>query len=762
MPTSSPQRRPASHEADLVTGPVAPASAEAPAVAQPATSRPVAAGVLPAVAGLLLLAVLLLAGFKPDAPLFWAPVVVIAAIVLLWRHARQAASDADRQVAPLAADKARLAEELERLSDTAWELRESEERYRSVIDAQGDLVVRRDGDGRVTFVSPAFASTFGLDAEAAIGRPLHFGPAKKPMFDQDVMAAEVAIATGDSPRWYSWLDIPVRDAKGKLGPHYSVARDITARKQGEQAHEDARHKAEAASLAKSQLLATVSHEFRTPLNGILGLTGLLRESGLTPDQQTYARGVLSAGEALLVLVDDMLDFSRIEAGRLELHPEPTRLEPLVQDIVELVAARAHGKGIDVAADVDPTAPVVLIDPVRLRQVLINLVGNGVKFTDSGGVAVTVTYGGLDNGKARLTFAVTDTGPGIAPEEAGRLFGEFEQGDSTINRRHGGAGLGLAISRHIVQRMGGDIHLAVADGNGARLEFDLAMAVAGRGEASERPLAGRRVLILATGGVEHAAAARQLERAGAEARVVAGLQPAGGLAAAAVAAGQDYHAVLIDGRWPSGPAAALSQLREAAGARLPAAVLIEPGRRGDIATLRRDGFDAYLVRPLRQTSLIRVVRDIMASTTGFRRDPGDEQAIAETEPTATVARSLDVLVAEDNEINALLARSVLERLGHRVTEVRNGAAALAAVAARATPFDTVFMDLHMPEMDGLAATRALRANEVERGQPPVPILALTADALPETGEAAKAAGITAVLQKPFTPDSLRKALGDIMP
>ena len=761
MPTSNLQRRPSSREAELATSPPPPAPAGALVAEEPAAQKPTTAGVLPAAAGLLLLAVLVLAGLRPDSPLFWAPVTVIAAIVLLWRHARRAATELERHFAPLEADNARLAEELERLSDTAWELRESEERYRSVIDAQGDLVVLRDRDGRVRFLSPAFASAFGLDAESVVGRPLQFGPAAKPALGPDVTATDVSIATDEGPRWYSWIDIPVRDAEGKLGPYYSVARDITARKQGEQAHEDARQKAETANLAKSQLLATVSHEFRTPLNGILGLTGLLRESGLTPDQQTYARGVQSAGEALLGLVDDMLDFSRIEAGRLELRPEPTALEPLVQDIVELVAARAHGKGIDVAADVDPEAPVVGVDPVRLRQVLINLVGNGVKFTDSGGVAVMVTYGGLDRGKARLTFAVADTGPGIAPEGAGRLFGEFEQGDSTINRRHGGAGLGLAICRRIVRRMGGDIRLAAAHGQGARLEFNLALPVAGGGEAPGRPLEGKRVLILATGGVEHALAARQLERAGAEARVVTNLQPAGGLAAAAVAAGQDYHAVLIDGRWPSGPAAALSQLREAAGSRLPAAVLIEPGRRGDIAALRSHGFDAYLVRPLRQTSLLRVVGDIMVSTAGFRGDPGDEQK-AEPAPSPTVTKSLDVLVAEDNEINALLARSVLERLGHKVTEVRNGAAALAVISARETPFDAVFMDLHMPELDGLAAARGIRASEAERRLPPVPVLALTADVLPETREAAEAAGITAVLQKPFTPETLRKALGDIIP
>ena len=204
------------------------------------------------------------------------------------------------------------------------------------------------------------------------------------------------------------------------------------------------------------MLATVSHEFRTPLNGILGLTGLLRETSLTPDQDTYARAVHSSGEALLALVDDMLDFSKIEAGRLDLHPEPTDLEALLQEIAELLAGRAHIKGIDIATEIGAGVPApVVVDPARLRQVLINLAGNGVKFTETGGVTISVGVAG----DGAIRFAVTDSGPGIPPEDAERLFDEFEQMDTALSRRHGGAGLGLAISRRIVRRMGGDVTLA---------------------------------------------------------------------------------------------------------------------------------------------------------------------------------------------------------------------------------------------------------------------------------------------------------------
>ena len=208
------------------------------------------------------------------------------------------------------------------------------------------------------------------------------------------------------------------------------------------------------------MLATVSHEFRTPLNGILGLTGLLLETRLTPDQETYVRGVHTSGAALLALVDDVLDFSKIEAGRLDLRPEPTDIEALLQDIVELLAARAHAKGIDIAARMSRDVPAeVIVDPARLRQVLLNLAGNGVKFTEAGGVTVSVERGDSNRPEvARIVFSVADSGPGIPPEEAERIFGEFEQADSALTRGHGGAGLGLAISRRIVRRMGDDIVL----------------------------------------------------------------------------------------------------------------------------------------------------------------------------------------------------------------------------------------------------------------------------------------------------------------
>lgn len=722
----------------------------------------IAASLLPAIATVAILLLLALALVRPDLPLFWAPVVVTGLALAGWWMARADLAATARRLAWYESVHVRQGLEVERLSDVAWELREGEERYRSLVDAQGDLVVRRNREGLVTFVNDAFARTFGRRATDYIGLPLDIGQPTPSRLGAQMHSADVCLETVHGPRWYAWVDIPARDDDGHAGACLGVARDITERKASEQALNEARQRAEAASQAKSQLLATVSHEFRTPLNGILGLTMLLRESGLTTEQQTYARGVQSSGKTLLSLVDDMLDFSRIEAGRLELRPEPTAIEPLVRDLVELLAVRAHHKNIEIAADVPVDVPDVAVDPVRLRQVLINLAGNGIKFTDSGGVLISVEAVRDGGPGVRLRFTVSDTGPGIPTNEAERLFGEFEQRDSAPGRQHGGTGLGLAISRRLVHRMGGELVLEPGAGKptgkveGATFAFalDLPMAPAGK-RAAEQRLDGWRILVVAPAGVEAPLAVRQLAATGAEARLAETTGVAGGLLAAAAAARQPYHAILLDSRLMTDAAAALEELRRAAGTRLPAAVMVEPGGRSAVAILREAGFAAYLARPLRRESLVRIVRSILTTDTPFHADPRDENQ--PPQPPARADRPMAVLLAEDNEINALLARAVLEGLGHPVTEVRDGAAAVAAVTDRDAPFGAILMDLHMPGLDGLTAARRIRIHETAAGKPPTPILAVTADVMPGTRQAAHAAGVSEVLEKPLTPDTLRQAL-----
>ena len=655
--------RPQADKADRAASEIRqPERLKAADLAAPPVSGPrrIAAGLFAFAAGFGILVASAVAWTVPDLAPFIAPAVVLTGAIALWGASRADNERLAADLAHLAEENRRLAETVEQLSDVAWELHESDERYRSLTEA--------------------------------------------------------------------------------------------------------RQRAEAANEAKSRVLATVSHEFRTPLNGILGLAGLLMETPLTPDQETYARAVHSSGEALLALVDDMLDFARIEAGRLELRPAATDVEALLQELAELLAARAHAKGIDIAADADPAVPaMVMVDPARLRQVLINLAGNGVKFTETGGVTLGVRVAARPaDGRIALAFSVADTGPGIAPDETERLFGEFEQSDTALTRRHGGAGLGLAISRRIVRQMGSDLTVIPASGGGSLFRFTLELDVAsggGRSGSDEVRLDGRAVLIVAPPGAEPPVLARHLAEAGVEVRLVATANEAAAVIGAAAAADQPHDAVLIDSRVAPDVATALSRVREAAGRPVSAVVLIEPGHRGKVERMREAGFDAYLVRPVRRASLKGVVAEVVAGDGNFRIDPSDAPP-----PQAPALRrtgvALSVLLAEDNEINALLARAVLEGLGHEVTEVRDGVAAVAAAAGRAGGFDAILMDLHMPGLDGLAAVRAIRDHERAEGISPAAILAVTADVLVETRRQARAAGIDAVLEKPMTPDALRRALAEV--
>jgi signal transduction histidine kinase/DNA-binding response OmpR family regulator len=522
---------------------------------------------------------------------------------------------------------------------------------------------------------------------------------------------------------------------------------------------DARERAEAASRAKSRFLATVSHEFRTPLNGILGLNRLLLETGMTPAQETYARGVQSSGTALLTLIEDMLDFSKIEAGRLDIRPEPIDLAVLVAEVAELLSAKAYRKGIDIGVDIDADLPErVVADPARLRQVLVNLVGNAVKFTEAGGITVTVAVERrMAAGRVRLALAVADTGPGIPEADAERLFGEFEQADSALTRRHGGTGLGLAISRRLVAAMGGVLTVAPAPSGGSVFRFAIEAEVVAAAITEVPPVAGLRVLVAMPDGAEAPALTRALAAAGVDARQVATLHAAAALVGAAAAAGLAYDVLLLDGRLAAG-GDPVARLREAAGLSLPVVALVAPDRRAEAAGLAASGYAGFVLRPFRRASLLAVVASAAHDPAGFGVDPHDGG-----KPVAAPAlprQAGTVLLAEDNEISALLARAVFESLGHAVTEVGDGLAAVAAATAEAARYDAIFLDLHMPELDGLAVAARIRAHERANALSRTPVIALTADTLPETRRAALAAGVDLVLEKPVSPDALRAALAGV--
>ncbi|MFO1184701.1 MAG: ATP-binding protein [Bauldia sp.] len=515
---------------------------------------------------------------------------------------------------------------------------------------------------------------------------------------------------------------------------------------------------EALSAAKSRMLATVSHEIRTPLSGILGLAGVLLGTPLSDEQRTFVRALHTSGELLMGLVDDLLDFAKIEAGGFKLAAQPTDCAAVVQEIVELLAPRAHAKGIDIAGYVSAELPPELrLDAARLRQVLLNLAGNAVKFTETGGVGILVAPD-EDGPPGRVVFAVVDSGPGIAPGEAERLFAGLGPADAPSPDRARGSGLGLPISREIVRRMGGDIELRARPGGGTEFRFALESAATAATAKASRPLAGRRALILAPEGAAPAILARQLAELGVEAKATDSLYRAKGAVAAAAAAGLAYDFALVDPRGTADPSRLLGELTEAAGGAMPTVALIEPGRRRDIEPLRQAGYLAYLVRPVRRASLVKIATALAAGSRQFRADPSDEPQ-AEPPRAALGRRKLNVLLAEDDEINALLLRAVLERSGHNVTEARDGRAAVTlATADDGAGPDALLLDLHLPLLDGIGIAEALRRH-AWRGPPP-PMIAVTADASDLARAEARAAGFACVLEKPVDPQLLARVLDEL--
>ncbi|MEZ5840319.1 MAG: ATP-binding protein [Hyphomicrobiales bacterium] len=644
----------------------------------------------------------------------------------------------------------------EALSDETWQLRESLEQYESLIEAHGDLVTRRDAAGHLLFVNDAFCRAFGLSRDAVLGTDWRPGTiAGETSAPTGNLPRDIALMTVDGPRWYAWLDKPARSLADGAIVIQSVGRDITDRKAVEEALREARDGAEAASRAKSRFLATVSHEIRTPLNGILGMAALLADTRLSAEQATYTRAIETSGEALLSLIEDVLDFSRIEAGRLELVPAAFEPARLAEEVSELLAPRAHGKGLEIATRVAADVPQELVaDAARLRQILLNLAGNGIKFTETGGVLIALSCdAGCNARTCRVRFEVRDTGVGIAPEDAGRLFEEFEQ--TELGRSRGGTGLGLAISRRIVGLMGGEMTLESTPGEGSSFAFSLDLPVAMPAVAVPQIAGSGHALIVSRGRLEAPALAEALADAGVRTTIVADVAKAAALLRRNTGS---VDIVLVDSRIGQDAAADLETLR-AVEPGLPAVVLIEPGARGELERLKASGFAGYLVRPVRSRSLLAVVENVLDGPDWEAEEKLVDERVA-PRPQRTVA-SRHVLLAEDNEINTLLARSVLERQGHVVTAVANGAAAVAAYretilergAGASEPFDLVLMDLHMPELDGLGATRAIRALEETYGLARMPIVALTANAQAGERKVALAAGLDDYATKPIDPDRL---------
>jgi len=629
----------------------------------------------------------------------------------------------------------------EELADFTWELKEAEARAVSLLEAQGDLIVRRDSEGRITYANDAFCARAAQPRETLLGTTAALNVIEHgevTVLADGTRVHDQRIDTSDGPRWLAWRETVVWVGESGTGEVQSVGRDVTERTETGRALAEARDAAEAASRAKSRFLAMVSHEIRTPLNGIIGMTDLLLDTPLTAEQTAYLKATKASGDALLALIEDILDFSKIEAGRLELEAKPLALMPLVEETVELLGPRAQEKGIEIACDVDERLPEMVVgDASRLRQVLLNLAGNAIKFTQSGGVSVVVERGAVPN---EIVFAVRDTGIGIAPEQQARIFLEFEQADGGVGRKFGGSGLGLAISRRIVEAMGGSIAVESTPGHGSTFRFAVSLPGSGTAPAFEPPsLAGLPVAIVAPNSIAATMLERRLTRWGAS---VARASMAESCDVAIVDHGSELETA--------------ATLRTIGGATTRRIVLVTPGERHSLQALRAAGATGYLVKPVRAASLA-----AQLSGTATVDDTVSPAINTHPDDRSPAGRSLSILVAEDNKINALLACSLLSKMGHRPTLVSDGAEAVAAwtsACANETPYDIVLMDVQMPGTDGLEATRQIRAAEAAGSR--TPVVALTANAFAEDRDACLAAGMDDFLVKPLDRNRLAAMLGEL--
>ncbi len=486
----------------------------------------------------------------------------------------------------------------EAMADRNWELQEAEQRTRRLFESQGDLIVLHDADGRITFANDAYCELAQMHRDALVGNSVRLT-----ILEQGDTALESSgtrihdqkISGPLGPRWIAWREGLVRNDAGEPAELQSVGRDVTDRTESERALTEARDQADAASRAKSRFLAMASHEIRTPLNGIIGMSGLLMDTPLTPEQTTYVKAVKTSGDALLSLIEELLDYSKIEAGKIDLEHRPFALSAMIEDITELLAPRAQARKIEIAAYVDERLPTQVIgDAARLRQVLLNLAGNAIKFTSTGGVALIVEPGIWPN---EISFLVRDTGIGIAPEAQARIFREFEQADDRIARSYGGTGLGLSISDRIVKRMGGRITLESKLDAGSTFEVSIPLAAAdgGRKTFAAPDLSGQSIMLVSQQGIEASLTSRRLQRWGAQTCMVS---DAG--VALALLPERAWHAILIDHALDS---ADIETLGEAA--RLHAMqriVMFTPATRHELQPSATSAFTGYLVKPLRAASL----------------------------------------------------------------------------------------------------------------------------------------------------------------
>jgi PAS domain S-box-containing protein len=648
------------------------------------------------------------------------------------------------------------------------ELQGQKEHYQALLELSPTAIIAVDLADNVTSWNSAAEELFGYTQEEAVGRNIDSLVAKS-----DELLAEaveinrqtekgkvVHLITRRNHKDGSLVDVDVRASpivvNGEIVGLYALYHDIRELQR-------ARQQAEAATHAKSAFLATMSHEIRTPMNAVIGMTGLLLDTELTSEQRNFAEVIRSSGDALLAVINDILDFSKIEAGRLEMESRPFDLRSCLEDALELVAASASNKGLDLAYLLDPQTPGALVgDVTRLRQILINLLNNAVKFTEEGEVVLSVTAAPSASsarptaGRHRIHFAVRDTGIGIPEDRMNRLFESFTQVDASTTRRYGGTGLGLAISKRLSEMMGGTMWVDSRVGAGSTFHFTIgADAAPSSINAYERgvlpQLAGKRILIVDDNSTNRRILVRQAESWGMLSRETGRPEEA----LVWIRRADPFDVAILDMQMPEMDGLTLgAEIRRHRSAEdLPLVMLTSLGRLEE----KQEGveFAAHLTKPIKPSQLYDALMEVFGAASA--QVAGWARPVAYAGDMA-VRMPLRILVAEDNTVNQQLAALLLKKIGYRADIVGNGLEALEALERRT--YDVVLMDVQMPEMDGLEASRRMH-RQWPKGKRPR-IIAVTANALAEERETCLAAGMDDYVSKPIRMDKLVTALGRCRP
>jgi PAS domain S-box-containing protein len=626
---------------------------------------------------------------------------------------------------------------------------------RAILEQAGDAIVICDDTGRIIRASKEAQTFYGKNLLGEVFE--HAFPLRQldgtpfaPLGDMDTSRHQsVEASLTHNGREFDFLVSAghLTGARHELLGSVMTLTDITERKRTEAELRTAKEIAEAANLAKSGFLATMSHEIRTPMNAILGMADLLWESRLDPTQRQYVEIFRRNGNVLLALINDILDLSKIEADRFELETIDFVLDDVLRQAFELVEMRVRAKGLRLTLDRQFSTPAALVgDPSRLRQVLVNLLGNAVKFTDRGEIRLEVSR--LASGRpGEITFAVVDTGVGIAPDHQEHIFADFVQADSSTTRKFGGTGLGLGISRRLVERMGGRLTLASTLGQGSTFTFAVVFGVGlpPRVPREIIDLGGCRVLLIDDDAVNRLMLRETLAVWGADTHDFGEAERALTALTGALAAGRTYSLAIVDGLMPGVDGFEAARRIRRLAPDLPVVMLASDSARGDEARRLAAGISGFTLKPINRPEFLRVISKAMGVTIGAR-----VPAIG-AEPSQPARRGLSILVAEDFADNRVLIGAYLKGSPHTITFADDGRHALELF--RAGHFDLVLMDIQMPVMDGLSATRAIRAYEAQEGRPPVSIVAVTAHALPEDSKTSRLAGCSDHLSKPVSKPAL---------